>query len=162
MIYTHKLVDQRMQMQATLCLVLVFSTCPALSFFTPLKSRHSLLTSSSSLNNNNLNKPYNDIDNIRTPFLSELIQTSRSIPLNNRFFFPGHVGGRNFPLSKLLASRFGRTTADGVNHMQTHDFNLMLQLDLPELESIDSVHCPEVRFDDIHTSIIRWYRDFRF
>jgi hypothetical protein len=60
------------------------------------------------------------LSDVTTPFYSALVETSNKI--KHRYFFPGHCGGRYFP----------------------KQFTMDLSLDLPELESIDSIHKPEV------------------
>ena len=56
-------------------------------------------------------------ENEDTPFLSELVNVANTISTNNRYFFPGH-SGRYVP------------------------FDMDKLLDIPELETIASVHSP--------------------
>ena len=59
----------------------------------------------------------NPSENTDTPFLFELMNVANTISANNRYFFPGH-SGRYVP------------------------FDMDKLLDIPELETIASVHSP--------------------
>lgn len=70
----------------------------------------------------NIENNHNQYDT-STPFLQSVLEAAESISTNKRFFFPGHSGG-----------------------LHASNFNFNLNMDLPELDEIDSVHSPGVSF----------------
>lgn len=63
------------------------------------------------------------------PYLDSLASAAMSISTRKRFFFPGHKGGC------YVSNKFN-------NVLQVGDSALIL--DLPELDELDNLHCPEV------------------
>lgn len=69
-----------------------------------------------------------------TPFLSALKEVFNEVGTENNFFFPGHCGGKFSPKSlNFLKNK--------INDEGSGDFFLY---DLPELDGLDNIHCPEV------------------
>ena len=64
-------------------------------------------------------------DQEKTPFLSALKQVQKDLKAN--FFFPGHSGGA------CLSDSFKRLNGPGT----------IFKYDLPELDGLDNIHCPE-------------------
>lgn len=95
--------------------ILVSTSCFQISKFLHRKSHSFFLRS-----NNEKNFEEENADS-SAPFVESVQKAAEAIVNHKRFFFPGHSGGRKAP-----------------------ELNFNWNMDLPELDEIDSVHSPGV------------------